>query len=389
MTTTTADPPLTRKLEGFLASSAMPTPFVVIDVDHVEQRYHDLRTALPAARVYYAVKANPGRRSWNGCVALGRRSTSPARPRSTRAWRSVSAPIGISYGNTIKKRRRHRVRRRVGVRRFTVDCARNSTRSPTMAPGASCLRAALPRLRRRRLAAVAQVRLRPPATSSDCSSPPASAGLECGVSFHVGSQQRDLDDVGRHARRRRGGVRPRSRPRRDADVPQPRRRLPRAPIASTCRRSPGTAAPSATRSDTGSPTVCAEVMIEPGRYLVADAGVLRTRGRAGVARASTATSSAGCTSTAASSTGSPRRWTKRSGTGCAPVARRRPDRPGGDRRTDVRLGRRAVREERLRAAADTLARRRHRRHPRRPAPTPRPTARVGFNGFPPLAEHFV
>lgn len=56
------DPPLvtTPKLERFLASNALPTPYVVVDVDEIERRYRELRSALPVAQVYYAVKANPG-----------------------------------------------------------------------------------------------------------------------------------------------------------------------------------------------------------------------------------------------------------------------------------------------------------------------------------------
>ena len=42
--------PTTSKLEAFLReSSHLPTPFVVVDVDVVEQRYHQLVEAVPAA----------------------------------------------------------------------------------------------------------------------------------------------------------------------------------------------------------------------------------------------------------------------------------------------------------------------------------------------------
>ena len=58
-------------------------------------------------------------------------------------------------------------------------------------------------------------------------------------------------------------------------------------------------------------------MVEPGRYLVADAGVLRSEVVL-VSRPLARRPSAGSTSTAASSTASPRRWTRRSATGCAP-----------------------------------------------------------------------
>ena len=76
----------------------------MLDVDHVEQRYQDLRRAVPAAQVYYAVKANPGRPVLERLHALGS-SFDVASPTEVEACLAVGvAPERISYGNTIKKR---------------------------------------------------------------------------------------------------------------------------------------------------------------------------------------------------------------------------------------------------------------------------------------------
>ncbi len=274
MTTTTADPPLTRKLEGFLASSAMPTPFVVIDVDHVEQRYHELRTALPAARVYYAVKANPGRPILERLHALGS-SFDVASPAEIEACLAVGVSADrISYGNTIKKRADIAAAAAVGVRRFTVDCAEELDKVAEMAPGASvCVRlfhdcggADWPLSRKFGCAAGDVERLLVAASL---------AGLECGVSFHVGSQQRDLttwfDTLGVvaevFARARAAGATP-SFLNLGGGFPGTYR----DPVPAIARY--GSAVGEALRH--WFPDGLAEVMIEPGRYLVADAGVLRS-----------------------------------------------------------------------------------------------------------------
>ena len=263
----------TPKLERFLGSAAVPTPFVVIDVDHVEQRYHALREAVPAAHVYYAVKANPGEPILARLHALGS-SFDVASPAEIDACLAVGVPAErISYGNTIKKRADITYAAARGVRRFTVDCAEELAKVAELAPGSSvCIRlfhdcggADWPLSRKFGCAPGDVERLLVAATAS---------GLECGVSFHVGSQQRDVTTwfdtlgvvAGVFARARAAGARPTflnlgggfPGTYRDA-VPE---------IATY-----GTAVTAALEH--WFPTGLTEVMIEPGRYLVADAGVLR------------------------------------------------------------------------------------------------------------------
>src|ERR1022692_2766107 len=51
---------LTPNIARFLSHNlALPTPFLVLDLDVVEDCYAQLAGALPGARVLYAVKANP------------------------------------------------------------------------------------------------------------------------------------------------------------------------------------------------------------------------------------------------------------------------------------------------------------------------------------------
>jgi ornithine decarboxylase len=271
-----ANPPtgVTSKLERFLASTSAPTPFVVVDVDVVEERYHSLRAAVPAAQVYYAVKANPGRPILERLHGLGS-SFDVASPAEIDACLAVGVPAErISYGNTIKKRRDVEYAASVGVPKYTVDSIEELDKVADAAPGASvCVRlfhdcggADWPLSRKFGCAPSDVERLL--VTASE-------AGMPCGVSFHVGSQQRDLSTwhdtlgvvAGVFERARSRGARP--------------------TFLNLGGGFPGTyrdAVPAIARYggavtdalQAWFPEGLHEVMIEPGRYLVADAGVLRS-----------------------------------------------------------------------------------------------------------------
>ena len=62
---------LTPALDSFLARTDVATPYVVIDVDIVEDRYHRLAAAIPEASIFYAVKANPAAALLERLVSVG------------------------------------------------------------------------------------------------------------------------------------------------------------------------------------------------------------------------------------------------------------------------------------------------------------------------------
>jgi ornithine decarboxylase len=270
--------PLSPALDRFLARTDVPTPFVVVDTDLVEDRYRLLVDALPEAGVFYAVKANPAAALLRRLVELGS-SFDVASPAEIDACLAAGAtPSQISYGNTIKKRRDIAYAVSCGVSRFTIDAAPELDKLVDVAPGADvCVRlrhdcggADWPLSRKFGAEApdVARLLLR-------C----ADAGMRLGVSFHVGSQQRNLgawDDtleviasiateVGRHGERlsflNLGGGFPGTYVDATPSIPA----YGAAVRAALLRWFP-------TEMAAGD----LELMIEPGRYLVADAGVLRS-----------------------------------------------------------------------------------------------------------------
>ena len=62
---------MTPKIARFLVEQQPATPCLVLDVDRVEENFRALQRALPLARIYYAVKANPGRPVLERLARLG------------------------------------------------------------------------------------------------------------------------------------------------------------------------------------------------------------------------------------------------------------------------------------------------------------------------------
>ena len=265
---------LSPKVEQFLRDQQPATPFVVIDLDHVEDRYHQLAKAIPSAVTYYAVKANPARPILERLASLGS-SFDVASPGEIDMCLAVGIdPDRISYGNTIKKRRDVAYAFNKGVTKYTVDSMEELEKVADAAPGSSvCVRllhdcggADWPLSRKFGCAAPDVVRLLVAATER---------GMRCGVSFHVGSQQRDLGAWDNTLERVRW-------------VFDQARALGGTPsFLNLGGGYPGTYLEASPTIDQYGEAVNAalhqwfpegldEVMVEPGRYMVADAGMMRT-----------------------------------------------------------------------------------------------------------------
>ena len=128
---------MTPKVARYLASYQPATPCLVLDVDRVEANFRALADALPLARIYYAVKANPARPILDRLVPLGSRFDA-ASFEEVSACLAAGAPAeAISYGNTIKKVSAIRDAYAAGVRLFAFDSAEELAKLARHAPGAS------------------------------------------------------------------------------------------------------------------------------------------------------------------------------------------------------------------------------------------------------------
>jgi ornithine decarboxylase len=96
---------MTPKVARYLADMQPPTPCLVLDVDRVEENYRRLRDAMPLARIYYAVKANPAAPILERLTGLGSHFDAASFQEVEMCLDAGAEGVRISYGNTIKKER--------------------------------------------------------------------------------------------------------------------------------------------------------------------------------------------------------------------------------------------------------------------------------------------
>ena len=180
---------MTPKIDRYLQAEQPPTPCLVLDLDRVEENFTAMRAAFPDAHIYYAVKANPAAPVLRRLVALGSNFDAASWEEIALCLQAGAPPGRLSFGNTIKKAAAIRRAHEAGVRLFVFDCEAELDKIAANAPGAQvfCRLAVgtagsvFPLSRKfgtgMDMAAELMVRAR-------------DLGLEpFGLSFHVGSQQ--------------------------------------------------------------------------------------------------------------------------------------------------------------------------------------------------------
>jgi ornithine decarboxylase len=182
-----------KKVAKFLAERQPETPYLIVDLDVVGQAYKLLRRYMPLAKIFYAVKANPAPE----VVGLLRdldSSFDVASPNEIDLCmeRGVGAER-ISFGNTIKKERDIAYAFERGVKLYAFDSACELEKLARSAPGSRVFCRILvestgaewPLSRKFGCAPEMAVELLRQAKAM---------GLDpYGVSFHVGSQQTKVD----------------------------------------------------------------------------------------------------------------------------------------------------------------------------------------------------
>ncbi|MCK8788024.1 type III PLP-dependent enzyme [Roseomonas sp. NAR14] len=126
---------MTPKVARFLRDSAPATPCLVVDVDRVAENYARLHAALPLARIYYAVKANPAAPILDRLVGLGSCFDAASYEEVAACLDAGAAPESISYGNTVKKESAIRDAYARGVRMFAFDSEGELRKLARSAPG--------------------------------------------------------------------------------------------------------------------------------------------------------------------------------------------------------------------------------------------------------------
>jgi ornithine decarboxylase len=183
---------MTARIREFLASAAPASPCLILDLEVVEQNFRAFERALPDSSIYYAVKANPAPEILSLLASLGSSFDCASVQEISMALAAGADPERISYGNTIKKERDVARAFSLGVRLFAVDCHEEVEKIARAAPGSLVFCRIL--------------------TDGEGAEWPLSRKFGCvpqmavdvlvyahqlglvshGVSFHVGSQQTDL-----------------------------------------------------------------------------------------------------------------------------------------------------------------------------------------------------
>jgi ornithine decarboxylase len=166
-------------------------PCLVVDLDTIRDNYNTFAKALPDTRVFYAVKANPAPEVLSLLASLGSCFDTASVAEIEMVLTAGVTADRISYGNTIKKERDIARAYELGVRLFAVDCKAEVEKVARAAPGSKvfcrilfdCVGADWPLSRKFGCE---------PAMAVDVLDHAKSLALEpYGISFHVGSQQRN------------------------------------------------------------------------------------------------------------------------------------------------------------------------------------------------------
>jgi ornithine decarboxylase len=183
----------TQRILDFLATRRPNGPCLVVDLDVVADNYRAFEKALPDSRIYYAVKANPAPEILRLLAALGSSFDTASVAEIEMAMDAGAPASRISFGNTIKKERDIARAYELGIRLFAVDCVEEVEKVARAAPGARVFCRVLTDGEgaewplSRKFGCV-------PAMAIDVLKKAKALGLDAyGVSFHVGSQQTHLD----------------------------------------------------------------------------------------------------------------------------------------------------------------------------------------------------
>jgi len=183
---------MSERIRDFLRRRDGDGPCVVVDLDIVRDNYETFAKALPDTSVYYAVKANPAPEILALLERLGSSFDCASTGEIEMVLATGASADRISYGNTIKKERDIAKAYAYGVRLFAVDCAEEVEKIARVAPGARvfcrvlCDGAGAEWPLSRKFGC-------DPDMAPDVLEHAHRLGLEAyGVSFHVGSQQANL-----------------------------------------------------------------------------------------------------------------------------------------------------------------------------------------------------
>src|SRR4051812_48889269 len=184
---------MTTRIREFLKARQDEGPCLVLDNEVVRENYLAFAKALPDTRVFYAVKANPAPEVLKLLTELGSCFDVASVAETEDVLAAGCTPDRISYGNTIKKESEIAAAYRLGVTLFAADCEAEVEKIARAAPGSRVIcrihcdgtGAEWPLSRKFGCE---------PEFAADILEHAHKLGLVAhGISFHVGSQQHNVE----------------------------------------------------------------------------------------------------------------------------------------------------------------------------------------------------
>ncbi|MEP3334196.1 type III PLP-dependent enzyme [Sedimentitalea sp.] len=126
--------PSTR-IESFLKTTRFERPTLVLDIEAVARQYRALKTGLGRAHIHYAVKANPQREIIETLVNLGSGFDAASRAEIELCLSQGADPDHISFGNTVKRASDIAFAHHAGVSLFAADAEEELEKIAEFAPG--------------------------------------------------------------------------------------------------------------------------------------------------------------------------------------------------------------------------------------------------------------
>ncbi|MDI3504755.1 MAG: ornithine decarboxylase [Candidatus Cloacimonadota bacterium] len=184
------DPGRFKEIKSF--AQDLPTPVLIMDSNLIEQKYDELSASFPIADIYYAVKANPMPEVLKLLIRKGAHFDIASRYELDLLLNLGVSPEMLSYGNTIKKKSDIAYFYAKGVRLFASDSETDLLNIAAVAPQAKVFFRILTEGTgadwplSRKFGAHADILFNLILQARDLDLHPY------GLSFHVGSQQRDI-----------------------------------------------------------------------------------------------------------------------------------------------------------------------------------------------------
>ena len=126
-----------ERLLDYVNNNDFDRPTVILDIEQVEKNYHELKSGMPDAHIHYAVKANPQPEVLSKLVSVGCRFDAASIGEIEMCLDAGADVAHISFGNTIKRVTDIQKAYALGIRLYSADAIEELDKIAEHAPGSN------------------------------------------------------------------------------------------------------------------------------------------------------------------------------------------------------------------------------------------------------------